>query len=172
VEDGANKPDETFVFTRVKPTTREDFEEYCKLNEGRWVGDVTLIADWPGVGKKGQKLTAYYESTIAQDGNALIAKNYTGKGSGTSLTVFDTSTNQIKGTWVSTGGSISHYTLFRRDGKWMEKTTGSNPNGDKIVLDTTFTYSDNGTKCIITSSGTVGDDKTKDQYDVWRKVSK
>ena len=98
---------------------------------------------------------------------------YMGKGSGTSITVFDDSTNQIKGTWVSSGGSTTNYIVYKGgNNKWIEKSTGSNPDGSKIETVATLTFSNNGKDCIITGGGTVDDEKMNDQYDVWRKVSK
>ena len=38
-------------------STRADFKEFCKAMEGRWIGEVVWVADWPGFGKKGDKVT-------------------------------------------------------------------------------------------------------------------
>lgn len=92
----------------TQESSREDFQEYCKAVQGRWVGDVTWVADWPGLGKRGEKVTAYWQGTIAQDGNALIGKFYGGNGSSTGLTVFDAGAKQIKGMWVTSGGFVGH----------------------------------------------------------------
>ena len=40
-------------------TTRADFQKYCKAMEGRWIGEVVWVADWPGFGKKGEKVTGF-----------------------------------------------------------------------------------------------------------------
>ena len=51
-------------------STREDFKEFCQALAGRWVGDIAWIMDWPGFGKRGDKVTAYAENKIAEDGHA------------------------------------------------------------------------------------------------------
>ena len=172
VEDDASKPDEEFVFTRVKPTTREDFEEYCRLNQGRWVGEVKLDAGLPGVGKKGEKVTAYYNGTIAEDGNALIAHQYGGKGSSTLITVFDTSAKQIKHTYISSNGSINHAVTSKSDGKWIERGTRINSDGSKTKTSVSLTFSNNGNTCVIAAIKNAGDEKNDDRHDVWQKISK
>lgn len=35
----------------VHSSTREAFNDYCDAMVGRWVGEVTWVADWPGAGK-------------------------------------------------------------------------------------------------------------------------
>ena len=30
----------------------EDFQEWGNRLEGRWVGEIKLVADWPGLGRK------------------------------------------------------------------------------------------------------------------------
>jgi hypothetical protein len=38
---------------------RQDFDEFCRAFEGRWVGEVTWVADWEAFGKRGDKVEAY-----------------------------------------------------------------------------------------------------------------
>jgi hypothetical protein len=73
----------------AQETTREDFKKYCELSKGRWLGEVTWVADFPGFGKKGEKVTAYAENSIVEDGNAMMARFQGGQGSGTELIVYD-----------------------------------------------------------------------------------
>ena len=111
--------------------TRAEFEEYCKVWEGRWIGDVTWIADWPGLGKKGDKVTCYWEGRITADGNALSAVFYGGTGRSTGITYFDPGTKQIKGLVVTSGGTIFNLIFFKKDGKWQQHVTGNLPDGSK-----------------------------------------
>ena len=101
-------------------STSAEFEEYCKAWEGRWVGDVTWIADWPGWGTKGDKVTAYFEARIVADGKVVSGVYYGGNGMGTGITYFDPGTKQIKGVFVSSGGTVWNNVLFKKDGKWQE----------------------------------------------------
>ena len=152
-------------------STRADFNEYCQAFKGRWVGDVTLVADWPAFGKRGDKITAYIEITPIEDGNAMLSRVYGGTGSGTGIVVFDAGAKQIKGTRVSSAGGVGHTLLYKKDGKWHEKGVGSLPDGTENEWVSTITVTENGRTHTWTGTGTVGGKKTDDLHDVWRRVS-
>lgn len=48
--------------THQRDSSQSDFERFCELMEGRWVGEVTWVADWPGLGKRGDKSVAFLTS--------------------------------------------------------------------------------------------------------------
>ncbi len=156
----------------AQEVTRDDFRDFCKTWEGRWVGDVTWIADWPGLGKRGDKVTAYWEGQVTEDGNAMTAKFFGGNGSSTDLIFFDPGVNQIKWLVVESGGRVGENKMYKKDGKWIQEGTGTNPDGAKIKYVGTVTITDDGNTHTWTGSATVDGKKTDDQRDVWRRVSK
>jgi hypothetical protein len=162
--------------TRRQPvamgSTREDFQAYCKAMEGRWVGEVTWVADWEGFGKKGDTVTAYGENTITEDGHALMMKFYGGNGSGSGIATFDAGAKQIKYLWVSSSGHVTHGIVSKQGDKWIDKGRGSTFDGAITTFTTTVTITDDGNTQTVTGSGTLGDEKVDDQRDVWRRVSK
>jgi len=127
--DREKKPDSTFVFTRVQPTTRKDFEEFCKQRQGRWVSDTTFTEDWTGFGKKGETVTVHMENTLSEDGNALIAKGYAGKGSWTQLITYDANASMIKSMWALSSGGMGSGTHCKIDGNWISKHIEFGPDG-------------------------------------------
>lgn len=156
----------------AQESTREDFREFCEAIQGRWVGDVTWVADWPGFGKKGDKVTAYFEGKIAEDGHALVGRFFGGTGSGTSLIIFDAGAKQIKWIGVDSAGGVSHDIIYKDGKKWVDKSVGSKADGTKTEYLSTITISNNGNTHTWTGSGKVGGEKVDDQHDVWRRVSK
>ena len=54
-------------------STRADFKELCKAIEGRWIGEMVWVADWPGFGKKGDKFTGYSDFRIIHGDTQLQA---------------------------------------------------------------------------------------------------
>jgi len=156
----------------AQESTREDFRELCQLVQGRWVGDVTWVADWPGFGKRGEKVTAYTENKIAEDGNALISRFYGGDGSSTGLIVFDAGAEQIKSFGVSSGGGVGQSIMYKKGGKWVDEGTGSNPDGTKTRGTATLTITDNGNTHTWTGPTWVGEKRVDDAKDVFRRVSK
>jgi hypothetical protein len=156
----------------AQESTRQDFHEFCKAIQGRWVGDVTWVADWPGFGKRGDKVTAYWEGRLAEDGNILIGKFFGGDGSETSLIYFDAGAKQIRWTMVSSRGAVTQSVVYRKDGKWRQAGNGSLPDGTRTEYTSTAIISDDGNQWIWEGSGNVGGEPTADQHDVWRRVSK
>jgi hypothetical protein len=156
----------------AQESTPEDFKAYCKAMEGRWVGEVTWVADWPGLGKRGDTVTAYSENVIAEDGNALVQRFYGGNGSATGITAFDAGAKRIKAMWVVSGGHVGYGIIYKKGGKWHQKATGSNPDGTKTKGSSTLTVSDDGNTHSWKGKGSVGDKPTDDRHDVWRRVSK
>ena len=85
----------TLVFALLGTTSHgqtvseKDYEEFRKMLTGRWVGEVKWVADWPGLGKKGETAICYLDVDQIEDGNAMVAKFYGGAGSGTVLWVYE-----------------------------------------------------------------------------------
>ena len=155
-----------------KTTTREDFKQWCDAWKGRWIGEVTWVADWPGLGKKGDKVTAYLEATTIEDGNGMVAKFFGGNGSGTVVFAYDAVAKQIKSMTIVSGGFTGTAILYKKDGKWVQESRGSLPDGKTTKGTSLHTYSDGGNTLTITGSGTVDGKPNDEQRDVWRRVSK
>jgi hypothetical protein len=66
---------------------------------------------------------------------------------------------------------MNQSTIRKRDDKWVERMTGSDPDGTKTELVSTLTITDNGNTHTWTGAGTIGTEKVEWQ-DVWRRVSK
>lgn len=168
---GEKRPDIEIAFTRVKPTTHKDFREYCKLCQGRWMCDITWAADWPGIGKKGDTVTAYVQHTLSEDGHALISKFFGGQGSETGIWSYDASDGLIKGTVVSSGGAVKSVKVRKTDEGWSSSEVGIEPDGTKVACSFTLTFQDGGKKAIGVGGGTRGEEKFEFK-NVWHKVSR
>ena len=153
-------------------TTREDFKKWCSHAEGRWIGDVTWITDWPGVGKKGDKVTAYWEGRLAEDGNMVIGRFVGGRGSETNVHYYDVAAKKIRCTGVNSGGTSFQSVVWSDDDKWVRVTDVTLPDGTKGQVKTVITITDGGKTGTWELNGKVGDDVIKDQKDIWRRVSK
>jgi hypothetical protein len=152
-------------------STRKDFDKLCSDMVGRWVGDVTWITDWPGFGKKGDKVTAYWEGRMSEDGNVLIGKFLGGDGSSTGMIFYDAVAKKIRATTVTSAGSVEE-AVCHRDGKnWVQLVQFKLPDGTKGKVKSVGTITDGGKTWTWTMNGKVGDDEIKDQQDVWRRVS-
>jgi hypothetical protein len=154
----------------AQETTRAEFQEYCDLQVGRWIGDVTWVTDWPGFGKKGDKVTCYFEAKMVEDGNVMTTRFFGGAGSGTGLVFYDAAAKKIRLTWANSNGAMSLAVAFKKNGKWVEKGSGSLADGRKTEFTSTMNIEADGKTHTWTGSGTVGGEKTDDQCDIWRRV--
>ena len=153
-------------------SSRAEFEEYCKVWEGRWIGEVIWGADLPGYGKKGDKVTAYYDGRIVADGNAFSGVFYSGNGMDTGIIYFDAGTKQIKRVAVTSGGTVLNMILYKKDGKWQRLVTGSLPDGSKIEGKNTLTISNGGNTIALSTTGITGGERIDPSRSVFRRVSK
>ena len=153
-------------------STREDFKEYCQAMVGRWVGDVTWVADWPGVGKRGDKVTGYSDVTLLLDGHALVGRFYGGAASSAWITYYDAGAKQIRSSGSDSGGNTWSAIVAKKDGKWVSAESGSLPDGAKYEGKYTVTISENGNKHTWTGPTTMAGKKTEEMNDVFRRVSK
>lgn len=156
----------------AQQASREDFKEYCQTMLGRWMGEVTWVADWPGVGKRGDKVTGYSEITLALDGQAIIGRFYGGAASSAWMVVYDVGGKQIRHSGVDSGGTAWVAIQYKKDGKWMSAEKGSLPDGTKYEGLYTCTISENGNKQVWTGPTTMAGKKTDEMNDVFRRVSK
>lgn len=146
----------------------EDFKELADMFKGRWIGEVTWVTDWPGLGKKGDKVTCYLDVSSTADGNALVGHFYGGSGSSTILWMYDAGAKQIKATMVDSGGTTDSITYHKKDGKWIEAGQGSLANGTKTKYQSTLAF--DGKTLVAKGGGTVGGEPMNERHDIWTKV--
>ena len=150
--------------------TRADFKEFCKAMEGRWIGEVVWVADWPGLGKKGDKVTGYSDFKISHDGSVMQGRFNAGPGAGVGLYHYDAGKKQIQGRWVSSGGNVWNLVIYKKDGQWHEHETGSVADGSPIEMSSIRHISDDGKTQKRIGSVKVGGEDQDPLQDVWRYV--
>ena len=107
-------------------STFEEFKQFGDKLVGRWVVDVTLIADWPGEkAKQGDKITGYTTFKWIADGKGLEWDSVGGMTTSKTLVTFDATTNRIKTFNVgSAGGNWQTIIWKKSDDEWGWKFTG------------------------------------------------
>ncbi len=157
------------LFTRAKPTTREDFEEFCKLNEGAWVGRTALGMDIPGLGKKGEMATAHYDYTIIEDGAGLLGKSYWPGGTNTWLMAYDEDNQQIISMGVSPIFGVDSPTIRYSNRRWRCRENHRDEDGTKYEATITGTFSEDGKTMTVIVSGPDGEKAAF--TDVWHRMN-
>lgn len=151
--------------------TRQDFNEFVKANKGRWLGQITFVTDWPGVGKKGDKVTAHSEVSIIEDGNAIFSRGFMGNGSSSSIVVYNANSKKILQQGTASGGTVFSTVWSKVGDKWVGVRSGSLPDGRKVEGTIISTFTDKDTTLTVTGSMTIDGKKTDEMHDVWHRVS-
>ncbi len=114
-------------------STPEEFREFSEAMQGRWMSEIIWINDWPGFGERGDSVTGYAEYQISEDGKVLTGRFYAGPGSATILTYYDEGKKQILEHQVSSGGNVWVNLVYKENGEWNYKITGSTGDGKEIT---------------------------------------
>ena len=125
-------------------STPEEFKEFSQVMQGRWISEIIWITDWPGFGKKGDSVTGYEEYQIGQGGKVISGRGYAGPGSMTSLIYYDVGKKQILDHQVSSGGNVWVMVIYKENGEWNYKITGSTGDGKEITGSAIRYISDQG----------------------------
>ena len=86
------------------------------------------------------------------------------------LVFYDAAAKQIRLTWANSNGAMSLAVAFKKNGKWVEKGSGSLADGRKTEFTSTMNIEADGKTHTWTGGGTVGGERTDDQCDIWRRV--
>jgi hypothetical protein len=152
--------------------TLAEFKELSQLIAGRWLGDVTLVADWIGVGKKGERIVAHAEVLPVDDANVGLYRGFYGGAAETGIRAYDLAAKQIIEHGGGSGGWVWQATFVKKGGKWVQYLRGTDGDGVRFESERTWTFSDGGKVLTITGAQYVGGQKVGELRDIWRKVSR
>ena len=156
----------------VNATTPKDFQEYGELMAGRWIGDVTLVADWPGFGKKGEKIVAHLTVRWIADRKGLEAEAFGGPGSGRGFTFLDPGSARIKEYRVSSDGTAGSFEIWKKDGKWLWRNKGHLADGTPFESSGETIVSESGNTITYVGTGTMAGKPMLPLKDIYRRMSK
>jgi hypothetical protein len=155
-------------------STPQDFQEFGNLMVGRWSGNITLIADWPGMKKKaGEKLINYHTSQWAADGKAVTATAVGGETTAIWLWTFDPIAKQIRLRAVdSAGGSFDEVCWKESSTKWNIRITGGGlADGTKLEGAGHILFKDGGKSYVVEADVTLGGKPLPKLHDTYVKLN-
>lgn len=158
---------------KAPTATYEDFLEWGKRLEGRWVGKVTLIADWPGFDKKrGDVVESHWTIRWIADKRGLEQIETLAGNEARRLHYYDVSSKQIKVVYVDSGGTTWVGSAGRSgDNDWPWTLVGHLHDGTKNEAKGVVILKGDG-KMVIEGTGTLGGKELPKLHDVYKKVSK
>ena len=183
VLNGENQKLETLIWTRkaeklsgsaskLAEPAENLLTEFGDLIVGRWIGDVTLIADLPGIGKKGDKVVAHGTGRRIADRRGLEEEYFTGQGTNTNLYFWDPAVKRIRQYGIDSGGTTADYEIWKQDGRWVFKGGGHLADGSRIEGKGTIVGKDDGNTVVYEGVFTVTGEKAFDLHDVYHRASK
>ena len=157
----------------AQTSTPAEFTELGELLVGRWVSDITLIADWPEFSKKqGEKVNGYLTVKWVADRNGVEEEELIAEGGGTGLYFWEAASKSIKCVRVTTAGTTSTTTYWKKDGVWQWCHAAAQRDGKKVEGAGQLLFEDNG-KTMIGDGDLTLDGKPLLHYrDVYRRVGK
>ena len=151
-----------------QPTTA--LQELGDLLVGRWTSDVTWAVDYPGLGKKGEKVMGFDVWKRVADGAALECDCLLGATCGRTLLWWDASTKQIRTLDVNSGGNWAQGTVTKQGTKWVWATAGSFADGRRVEYQSESTFSDNA-RSRVDAGATILDGVRNEFRDVFTRVA-
>ena len=152
---------------------RRELKEFGDAVVGRWMGEIVLVADMPGIGKKGDKLNGYCTIAWILDRTAIQWDWNIGSLTGRSITAWDARTKQIKEYGTDSSGEILEKTIAKDGDKWVWKFVRIATDGTKSESTTTVMIEDGGlTHVHVGTNRLRGSEKLPDYRDVWKRVNK
>lgn len=152
-------------------TASTPLKELGDLLVGRWIADVTWAVDYPGVGKKGEKVVGFDVWKWTTDGAALECDWLLGATSGRTVLWWDAAAKQIKTLDIDSGGNWAQGTLTKQGAKWVWATAGSFADGRKVEYQSEMTFSDNGAG-RVNAGATILAGVRNEFRDVFKRVAK
>lgn len=160
----------TCTTTKAQESTHEDFKQWGEAITGRWVGDITLIADWEWIGKNaGEKVVSYHTTKWVADGHALLAETFIGEGTRTELHFWDPSKRQIRLRAVTSSGQSWEAVVWKKnDNVWRWKLKGSLKDRTEQRCSGVVAFKEGS--YVVEGESTLGDKKLLPLRDVLKRV--
>ena len=150
---------------------RKGLDELGDLLIGRWRWEINLATDYPGVGKKGDKVAGYETCRSMADRTAIECEFLFGKATETWFFWWDASSKRIKSLGLDSGGNWYEGTISKQGTKLVWMVSGSFADGRPAQVESETTFEDNGDTRVIAGATIVGGVRNEFR-DVGRRVWK
>jgi len=119
---------------------------------GKWTGEGTYSADYPGVGKKGEKFTSTSTCRWTAGQAAITCEGRENTSTWTSLYWWDSGSKEIKVIGVNPGGNFDVGTIAKQGAKLVWASAGSFADGRRVEYKYEVTFQDNGNTRVETGA--------------------
>lgn len=154
--------------------TAEDFALMGKMHQGRWVGDVKFIADWPGetLGE-GSNVVSYAEYKWTLDEKVLERIENVGNSQVKQIFFYDAPGKKIRFAWVNSSGACLYGHLWKTsDTSFGWRITGGGLSDGRAETGTgEVVFSNEGNTCAIKGQVKLDGKDLAKLNDVYKRLS-
>ena len=138
---------------------------------GRWTGEGIYAADYPGIGKKGEKFTSTITCRWVAGQAAVQCEGVENKTTWTAFYWWDAGSKQVKTLGVNSGGNYDEGTITKQGTKLVYASAGSFADGRRVEYKGEMTFQDNGNTRIDTGA-TILNGVRNEFRDTYKRVPK
>ena len=119
---------------------------------GHWTGEGIYAADYPGIGKKGEKFTSTVTCRWVAGQAAVQCEGVENKTTWTTFYWYDALSKQVKYVDANSGGNYAEGTMTKQGAKLVWASAGSLADGRQVAYKGETTFQDNGNTRIETGA--------------------
>ena len=138
---------------------------------GRWTGEGIYAADYPGVGKKGEKFTSTVTCRWVAGQAAVQCEGVENKTTWTTFYWYDALSKQVKYVDANSGGNYAEGTMTKQGAKLVWASAGILADGRQVAYKGETTFQDNGNTRIETGA-TILNGVRNEFRDTYKRVPK
>ncbi len=167
--------DEMKVTEATDPSVMDDF---IRTFAGRWVCDSIADEDIDGYTKKGDKFRVRITHTPFPDNSGVqqeweLESGGVIRGKSHGIAIWDPASKSIKGYGNATGGFHVATTYTKEDGKWVQSSVITYPDGSQATSKATTSISDDGNTHTVQISDRIdpAGNELEDATDTWQRIT-
>ena len=111
---------------------------------GRWTGEGIYAADYPGIGKKGEKFTSTITCRWVAGQAAVQCEGVENKSMWTTFFWYEAVSKQVKYVDANSGGNYAEGTITKQGAKLVWASAGSLADGRRVEYKGETLFQDNG----------------------------
>lgn len=138
---------------------------------GSWTGEGVFAADYPGVGKKGEKFTSTVTCRWTAGRAAIACEGKDNQATWSAMYWWDAGAKVVRTVAVNSGGNFDQGTVAKEGAKLVWSSTGSFADGRRVEYKGETLFQDDG-KTRIEAGATILGGVRSEFRDTYKRVDK
>ena len=160
------------VTQATAPQTANPLKDVGDVLVGKWTGEGIYAADYPGIGKKGEKFTSTMTCRWTAGQAALACEGgENSKSTGITLYWWDAGSKQVRYAGANSGGNSDQGTIAKQGAKLVWASVGAFADGRRVEYKGETLLQDNGNTRIEVGATILGGARNEFR-DTYKRVTK